>query len=63
VSTEWIVLVCSIKCVVTITKYFTYSQSDRQVDDIFEGGNTVYMKMYRLYSKMSLQKMIEITEI
>jgi len=41
VSTEWIVLVWSIKFVVAITKEFTYSSSDRQLDDIFKGDNTV----------------------
>ena len=41
VSTEWIVLVCSIKYVVTMTKKFPYSSSDRQPDNISEGGNTV----------------------
>jgi len=45
VSIEWIVIVWFIKYVVniyiTIKKEFTYRQSDRQLDDIFEGGNTV----------------------
>ena len=41
VSTGWIVLVCSIKYVVTMTKKFPYSSSDRQPDNISEGGNTV----------------------
>jgi len=41
VSTEWIVLVWSIKYAVTITKEFTYSSSDRQLEDISENGNTV----------------------
>jgi len=36
-STEWIVLVCSMKYVVTITKEFTYSSSDRQLEDISKG--------------------------
>jgi len=50
VSTEWIVLVCSKKCVVTTTKEFTYSSSDRQLGDISEGGNTV------LHENVSIQK-------
>jgi len=41
VSTEWIVLVCTIKYAVTLTKEFTSSSSDRQLEDISEGGNTV----------------------
>jgi len=41
VSTEWIVLVCSMKYAVTIAKEFTYSSSDRQLEDISEDGNTV----------------------
>jgi len=36
-STEWIVLVCSIKYVVIITKEFTYSSSKLQLEDISEG--------------------------
>jgi len=40
VVTERIVLVCSIKYVVTMTKEFAYS-SDRQLDDISQSGNTV----------------------
>jgi len=39
-STEWIVLVCSIKYVVSIPKEFTCSSSDRQLEDISEGSNT-----------------------
>jgi len=47
VSTEWIALVCSIKYVVTITKEFTYSSSDRQLEDMSEGSNTVlYENVY-----------------
>jgi len=47
VSTEWIVLVCAIKYVVTITKEFTYSSSDLQLEDISEGSNTVlYENVY-----------------
>jgi len=47
VSTEWIVLVCSIKYVVTMTKEFTYSSSDPQLEDISEGSNTVlYENVY-----------------
>jgi len=41
VSTEWIVLVCSIKYVVTITKELRYSSSDRQLENISQGSNTV----------------------
>jgi len=47
VSTEWIVLVCSIKYVVTITKEFTNNSSVRQLEDISEGSNTVlYENVY-----------------
>jgi len=37
VSTEWIVLVCSIKYVVTVAvkKEFAYKYAGRQLDDIF----------------------------
>jgi len=43
VSIEWIVLASSIKYVATIIikMEFTYRLSDRQLDDIFERGNTV----------------------
>jgi len=62
VSTEWIVLVCAIKYVVTITKEFTYSSSDLQLVDISEGSNTVlYENVYTC--KINLQNMLEISEI
>jgi len=61
VSTEWIVLVCSIKYVVTITKVFTYSSLDRQLDDISEGGNTVLHENIYI-RKINLQKTLEISE-
>jgi len=48
VSTEWIVFVCSIKYVVTITKELAYSSSDRQLEDISKGSNTV------LYENVSI---------
>jgi len=39
-----------------------YRQSDRQLDDIFEGGNTVpHENVY--IRKINLQKTLEITEI
>ena len=50
--------------VVTITtkKEFTYRQSDRQLDDIFEGGNTVpHENLY--IRKTNLLKTLEIAEI
>jgi len=62
VSTEWIVLVCSIKYVVTITKEFTYSSSDRQLKDISEGGNTVLNENVSI-RKINLQRMLKISEI
>jgi len=55
VSTEWIVLVCSIKYVVTITKEFTYSSSDQQLEDISEDGNTVLHENVYI-RKINLQK-------
>jgi len=61
VSTEWIALVWSIKYVVTTTKEFTYSESDRQLDDIVECGNTVPHENICI-RKTNLQKPIEITE-
>ena len=61
-SSEWIVLVCSIKYAVTITKVFTYSSSDRQLKDISEGDNTVLHENVYIW-KIYLQKMLEITEI
>jgi len=62
VSTEWIVLVWSIKYAVTITNEFTYSSSDQQLEDISEGGNTVLHE--NVYTrKINLQKSLEITEI
>jgi len=66
VSTEWNVLVSFIKYVVTITikKEFTYRQSDRQLGDIFEGGNTVpHDNVWAYIRKTNLQKTLEITEI
>jgi len=64
VSTEWIVLVCSIQYVakVAIKKEFTYRLSDRQLDNIFEGSSAVsYENVY--IRKSNLQKTLEITEI
>jgi len=62
VSTEWIVLVCSIKYVVTITKEFTYSSSDRQLDDTAEKGNSILHENVYI-RKINLQKTLEISEI
>jgi len=58
VSTEWIVLLCSIKYVITISKEFTYSSSDRQLEDISEGGNTVLHENVSI-RKINLQKTLE----
>jgi len=55
ISTEWIVLVRSIKYVVAITKEFTYSSSDRQLEDISEGSNTD-MHENAYFRKINLQK-------
>ena len=61
-STEWIVFVWSIKYVVTITKEFTHSSSDRQLEDISEGSNTdLHENMY--FRKINLQKTLQISEI
>jgi len=62
VSTEWIVLLCSIKYVITITKKFTHSSSDGQVEDIFEGGNMILHENVSI-RKINLQKTLEISEI
>jgi len=55
-------LTCSIQYVVTITKEFTYSSSDRQLDDISESANTVLNENVYI-RKINLQKWIEISEI
>jgi len=48
--------------VVTITKEFTYSSSDRQLQDISEGSNTdQHENVY--FRKINLQKTLEISEI
>jgi len=61
-STEWIVLVCSMKYVVTITKEFTYSSSDRQLEDISEGIKVnLHENVY--FRKINLRKTLEISEI
>jgi len=64
VSTEWIVLVCFVKyvAIIIIKKEFTYGQSDRQVDDIFEGGNRVPHENGCI-RKTNVQKILDITEI
>ena len=54
--------VCSIKYVVTVTKEFTYSSSDRQPDDISESGNSVLNENVYIRT-INLQKTLEITEI
>jgi len=54
--------VCCIKYVITITKVFTYSSSDRQPEDISEGSNTVLHENVYI-RKLNLQKTLEITEI
>ena len=54
-STERIVLVWSIKYVVTITKEFAYSYSDRELDVIFEDGNAIPHKNVYI-RKINLQK-------
>ena len=61
-STEWIVLVWSIKHAVTVTYEFTYSSSDRLVDDTFKSGNTVPHENVFI-RKLNLQKTLEIMEI
>jgi len=49
---------------ITIKKEFTYRQSDRQLGDIFEGGNTVpHDNVWAYIRKTNLQKTLEITEI
>jgi len=62
VSTEWIVLVWSIKYVVNITKAFTYSRSDRQLDNIFDDDRMVPHE-YVYIRKINLQRPLVITEI
>ena len=47
---------------ITAKKEFMYSLSDRQLDDIFEGGNTVpHENLY--IRKTNLLKTLEIAEI
>jgi len=54
------VLVWSITYLFAIREKFTYSSSDRQLDDIFEGGNmTSHGNVY--IRKTKPQKTLEIT--
>jgi len=47
---------------ITVKKEFTYRYSDRQLDDIFEGGNTVpHENVY--IRKTNLIKSLEIMKI
>jgi len=55
-------LVQELGVTITTKKEFTYRQSDRQLDDIFEGGNTVPHENVHI-RKTNLLKMLEITEI
>jgi len=60
VSTEWIVQKLGVT--VTAKKEFTYRSSDRQLDDIFEGANTVPHENLCI-RKTNLLKALEIAEI
>jgi len=55
-------LVQKLGVTITIKNKFTYRQSDRQLDDIFEGGNTVpHENVY--IRKTNTLKTLEIAEI
>ena len=45
-----------------MTKEFMYSSSDRQLEDISEGSNTVLYENVYIW-KINLQKTLEISEI
>jgi len=48
--------------VVTVTKEFTYSSSEQQLEDIPEGGNTVLDENVCI-RKIILQRTLEISQI